>query len=78
MKDYWNNPKAFTPMLELVSWLQDKAPHRRGLIRAAVFQGESQWPQINPPKGETEAKGVSLMRSDRGKHGMIYTELGRV
>ena len=48
------------------------------LVRNAVFQGESQWPQIDPPKGETEAKGVSLMRSDRGKHGMIYTEIGWV
>ena len=46
------------------------------LVRNAAFQGESQWPQIDPPKGETEAKGVSLMRSDRGKHGMIYTEIG--
>ena len=48
MKDFWNNPKAFTPMLELVSWLQDKAPHRRGIIRAAVFQGESQSTAAGP------------------------------
>ena len=46
------------------------------LVRNASFQGESLWPQVEPPQGETEAKGVSLMRSDRGKHGMIYTEIG--
>ena len=48
MKDFWNNPKAFTPMLELVSWLQDAAPHRRGIIRAAVFQSESQSTAAGP------------------------------
>ncbi len=46
------------------------------LVRNAVFEGEAAWPQLDPPQGETEAKGVSLMRSDRGKHGMIYTEIG--
>ena len=35
-------------MLELVSWLQDAAPHRRGIIRAAVFQGESQSTAAGP------------------------------
>lgn len=48
MKDIWNNPRAFAPMLELVSWLQDAAPHRRGVIRAAVFQGESQSAAAGP------------------------------
>ena len=46
------------------------------LVRGAAFHGESAWPQVEPPQGETEARGVSLMRSDRGKHGMIYTEIG--
>ena len=46
------------------------------LVRGAVFHGASAWPQVEPPQGETEAKGVSLMRSERGKHGMIYTEIG--
>lgn len=48
MRDPWNNPRAFAPMLELVSWLQDAAPHRRGVIRAAVFQGESQSASAGP------------------------------
>ena len=48
MNDIWNNPRAFAPMLELVSWLQDAAPHRRGVIRAAVFQGESQSTSAGP------------------------------
>ena len=46
------------------------------LVRNAVFEGEAAWPQLDPPQGETEARGVSLMRSERGKHGMIYTEIG--
>lgn len=48
MKDIWSNPRAFAPMLELVSWLQDAAPHRRGVIRAAVFHGESQSTSAGP------------------------------
>lgn len=48
MKDIFQNLSAFTPMLELVSWLQDKAPHRRGVIRAAVFQSESQSTAAGP------------------------------
>lgn len=35
-------------MMELVSWLQDSAPHRRGVLRAAVFHGESQSSSAGP------------------------------
>lgn len=48
MKPIWNNPRAFAPMLEPVVWVQDAAPHRRGLINAAVFQGESQSTSAGP------------------------------
>ena len=48
MRDIFDNPRAFAPMMELVSWLEDKAPHRRGIIRAAVFHGESQSTAAGP------------------------------
>ena len=35
-------------------------------------------PPVRVPRATMEATGVSLMRSDRGKHGMIYTEIGWV
>ena len=48
MNKIWNNPGAFAPMLEDVLWEEDAAPHRRGTIRAAVFQGASQSPSAGP------------------------------
>ena len=48
------------------------------LIRKAEFHGETPLPEIRPPEAETEVTGVSLMRSDRGKHGHVYTEIGRI
>ncbi len=45
------------------------------VLRKASWQGEG-LPDAAPPVGEMEARGVSLMRSERGKHGMIYTEIG--
>lgn len=48
------------------------------LVRKAEYYGEMPLPQVHAPKGEMEVKGISLMRSDRGKHGMIYTEVGRI
>ena len=35
-------------------------------------------PPVAPPLAACEVSGVSLMRSDRGKNGMIYTEIGYV
>ena len=35
-------------------------------------------PPVAPPLAACEVAGVSLMRSDRGKNGMIYTEIGYV
>ena len=42
------NEKALAPMLRPVQWTEDAAPHRRGIIRAAVFQGESQSTAAGP------------------------------
>lgn len=35
-------------------------------------------PPVKAPLAACEVTGVSLMRSDRGKNGMIYTEIGYV
>jgi 2'-5' RNA ligase len=32
-------------------------------------------PVSDPPKGRMTVTGISLMKSERGKNGMIYTEL---
>ena len=48
------------------------------LIRKASYKGGSMIPATDPPQGSMKATRVSLMRSDRGKNGMIYTEIGSV
>ena len=48
------------------------------LVRKAESYGETPLPPVHAPEGEMEVNGVVLMRSDRGKHGMIYTEVGRI
>ena len=48
------------------------------LIRRASVRGGGMIPVTEPPKGSMRALRVSLMRSDRGKNGMIYTEIGSV
>ncbi len=48
------------------------------LVRKAEFCGGKPLPEIDPPTAEMPIRGISLMRSDRGKHGMIYTEIGWV
>lgn len=48
------------------------------LARRVSIRGEGLYNDIEVPDLEMEVDGISLMRSDRGKHGMIYTELGRV
>ncbi|MBQ7515742.1 MAG: RNA 2',3'-cyclic phosphodiesterase [Schwartzia sp.] len=47
------------------------------LVRKAVFHGGTALPDVAPPSGEMLVRGISLMRSERGKRGMIYTELAR-
>ena len=46
------------------------------LLRKAVF--DRGVPGIVVPEASMTAEAMSLMRSDRGRNGMIYTELGRV
>jgi 2'-5' RNA ligase len=48
------------------------------LIRKASYSGRGKLPEIAIPPESMTVDHVSLMRSDRGKHGMIYTELGTV
>lgn len=48
------------------------------LIRKYSYKGKRMIPVLHPPKGKMTATRVSLMRSDRGKSGMIYTEIGSV
>ena len=45
------------------------------LLRKASFD---RMPGITVPSASMTADAVSLMRSERGKSGMIYTELGSV
>ena len=45
------------------------------LIRRASVPGGGAVPVSEAPKGRMRATHVSLMRSDRGKNGMIYTEI---
>ena len=46
------------------------------LLRKAVCRGKM--PGVTMPEAGMEVTRISLMRSDRGKTGMIYTELGAV
>ena len=46
------------------------------LLRKAVLHGRM--PGVTVPEAGMEVARASLMRSDRGKNGMIYTELGAV
>ena len=48
------------------------------LIRKYSCRGGGEIPVSDPPKGSMRATRVSLMRSERGKNGMIYTEIGSV
>ena len=48
------------------------------LVRKAVFLGDGALPRVTPPTAGAEIRRVSLMRSERGKHGMIYTDIGGV
>lgn len=48
------------------------------LLRRAVWDGRADLPAVSVPAAETMAAEIVLMRSDRGKSGMIYTPLGSV
>lgn len=61
--------KKFSPHITLVRKPQLRSG-RHPVIPEAVLQ--------DLPMAEMLVEHVSLMRSERGKHGMIYTELGRI
>ena len=48
------------------------------LVRRAVWDGRLGLPAASVPGASMEVRRVSLMRSDRGRSGMIYTEVGSV
>ena len=48
------------------------------LIRKYYCRGGKAIPVSDMPKGKMTATRVSLMKSERGKNGMIYTEIGSV
>ena len=64
--------KKFSPHITLVRKPQMRNGHggRNLAIPEAVLE--------DLPMAEMLVEHVSLMRSERGKHGMIYTELGRI
>ena len=51
------------------------SPHITLVRKAYCLKGV---PNVNVPKTTMTVKKISLYRSDRGKNGMIYTELGSV
>lgn len=61
--------KKFSPHITLVRKPQLRSG-RHPAIPEAVLQ--------DLPMAEMMVEHISLMRSERGKHGMIYTELGRI
>ena len=50
----------------------------RGNIWKASFRNGRLIPVEEAPKGYMTATRVSLMKSERGKQGMIYTEIGYI
>ena len=48
------------------------------LIRKYSYKGGLEIPVSESPKGHMKVTRVSLMRSERGKNGMIYTEIGAI
>lgn len=50
------------------------------LLRKAVFSNDAAFSisDVSIDKASMTVSSISLMRSDRGKHGMIYTEVGSI
>ena len=53
------------------------SPHITLIRKVSFRSGESRIPDVTPDV-EIEVGRISLMRSERGKRGMIYTEIGYV
>jgi len=87
---YWAGIADNTPLTTFVKRLRHALADRNipfdrkrfsphiTLVRKAEYYGETPLPPVHAPEGEMEVTAVLLMRSDRGKHGMIYTEIGRI
>ena len=60
--------KKFSPHITLV---------RKGVVRD-LREGAAGIVIHHPPSGTMHADHIALMRSDRGKNGMIYTEVGGI
>ena len=52
------------------------SPHITLIRRVSYIGGDI--PAVEPATGEMTVRNISLMRSDRGKNGMIYTEIGNI
>ena len=48
------------------------------LIRKAVSADGRAIPVVDAPNGEMRVARISLMKSERGKNGMVYTEVGSI
>ena len=48
------------------------------ILRRAVYAKSVSLPRIDAAPAGMQAERISLMQSTRGRHGMIYTELGSV
>ena len=48
------------------------------LVRKIGYKYGDEIPVYHVPKDKMKVESISLMRSDRGKHGMIYTEIGSI
>ncbi len=81
-----DNPQLFGYVKRLRKELADRgipfdrkrfSPHIT-LIRKYSFKAGCEIPVSDPPTGYMKAKRVSLMRSERSKNRMIYTEIGAV
>ena len=54
----------------------DRKPFRAHITLLRKAQMEHGMPAVELPDEKMTVKTISLMRSDRGKNGMIYTEIG--
>ena len=48
------------------------------MLRKAQFSNHTDISSVNVEKAVMTVEEISLMRSERGKHGMIYTEIGSI
>ena len=56
----------------------DRKPFRPHITLLRKARAEHGMPPVEIPAASMQIKTISLMRSDRGRSGMIYTELGTI